>query len=217
MSLFNQLPWRNLRLPQSLRPLALDLVERLLVIGLSGWLLHRLLSAGLEIGHVLLAISEGLSVLFIIIRRPSRQLSHRPGMWLLAFGASTAPLLVFPTSDNWHLVPAGFAALLLVAGVATQVTAKVTLGRSFGMVPAHRGLKLCGPYRLVRHPMYFGYLLAHLGFLLCNPSTWNFTVYAVAYALQISRLLAEERLLACDEQYRQYLGQVRYHLIPGVF
>jgi protein-S-isoprenylcysteine O-methyltransferase Ste14 len=65
--------------------------------------------------------------------------------------------------------------------------------------------------------MYFGYLLVHVGFLLLNPSLWNVTVYVLAYALQVPRLLVEERLLARDQAYAQYQRQVRFRLIPGVF
>jgi hypothetical protein len=35
-----------------------------------------------------------------------------------------------------------------------------------------------GPYRLVRHPIYFGYLIGHVGFLLANFSWRNATVLA---------------------------------------
>jgi protein-S-isoprenylcysteine O-methyltransferase Ste14 len=65
--------------------------------------------------------------------------------------------------------------------------------------------------------MYTGYLVSHLAFLLMNPTWWNLGVYAFCYALQTPRLLAEERLLARDPQYRDYQAAVRYRLIPGVF
>jgi protein-S-isoprenylcysteine O-methyltransferase Ste14 len=102
-------------------------------------------------------------------------------------------------------------------GMVIQVLAKLALGRSLGCVPAHRGLKLSGPYGCVRHPMYAGYLLSHLAFLLMNPTWWNLTAYALAYVLQVPRLLAEERLLAHDPQYRAYQAAVRYRLVPFVF
>jgi protein-S-isoprenylcysteine O-methyltransferase Ste14 len=102
-------------------------------------------------------------------------------------------------------------------GLLVQVWAKLTLGRSLGLVPAHRGLKISGPYRYVRHPMYAGYLLSHLAFLLVNPTWWNLAVYGLAYGLQVPRLLAEERLLRQDPNYHTYESMVRSRLIPGVF
>ena len=102
-------------------------------------------------------------------------------------------------------------------GLIVQVHAKLILGRSFGCVPAHRGLQLSGPYRFVRHPMYAGYLLSHIAFLLVNPTLRNVAAYAFCYALQIPRLLAEERFLAIDPKYREYQANVTSRLIPGIF
>jgi protein-S-isoprenylcysteine O-methyltransferase Ste14 len=202
---------------RSLVPLVLDVVERVTVAGFCLWLLVRLLAAGISVGNLLLAFSEGLNTLLTIIRRPTDQVSRRPWEWLLAIGATTVVLWVVPTSPDQILVPDAVATPLLLVGLLVQIAAKLTLGRSFGLVPAHRGLKLSGPYRLVRHPMYFGYLLVHVGFLLLNPSLWNLTLYVLAYSCQVPRLLVEERLLARDPAYAQYQRQVRFRLIPGVF
>jgi protein-S-isoprenylcysteine O-methyltransferase Ste14 len=62
-----------------------------------------------------------------------------------------------------------------------------------------------------------GYVMLHLGFFLLNPSVWNFSVFAVLYAIKIPRILAEERLLSQDQDYRNYMTKVRSRLIPGVF
>ena len=197
----------------------LDWTERLLLLAFYGWLVVRLLDGYRDSGDVaslLLLPSEGLIVFFMLIRRPPSELSRRWAEWLLALAASCAPLLATPTSGG-GLVPAAVGAAVLLMGMLVQLHAKVTLGRSFGCVPAHRGLKLHGPYRFVRHPMYAGYLLGHLGFLLLNPGPWNLAVYALAYGLQIPRLLAEERLLGRDPGYRAYQIGVRYRLIPGLF
>jgi protein-S-isoprenylcysteine O-methyltransferase Ste14 len=102
-------------------------------------------------------------------------------------------------------------------GLLVQLHAKLTLGRSIGCIPANRGLKLAGPYRFVRHPMYAGYLLSHLAFLAMNPTAWNLAVYALCYGVQVPRLMAEERLLGGDPRYREYQAAVRYRLIPGLF
>jgi protein-S-isoprenylcysteine O-methyltransferase Ste14 len=40
-------------------------------------------------------------------------------------------------------------------------------------MPANRGVVSSGLYRLVRHPIYMGYLITHAGFLLANPTVWN--------------------------------------------
>jgi protein-S-isoprenylcysteine O-methyltransferase Ste14 len=194
-------------------------VERLLLLAFFGWLVARLLEGywlGGGVANLLLLPSEGVVVFFVLIRRRPRELSRHPGEWLLAMAASCSPMLV-DRGVGYALVPPLVAAAVLVLGMLVQLHAKLSLGRSFGCVPAHRGLTLGGPYRFVRHPMYAGYLVSHLAFLLMNPTLWNLGVYALCYALQVPRLLAEERLLAHDPHYRDYQAVVHYRLIPGVF
>lgn len=198
---------------------ACDLGERLIVLAVYVGLVARLIVSTWQAGqpaNLLLIPSEGLVVVFLLFRRRTDQISMRWQDWLLALSATLSPMLVEPGVAQ-ALVPVTLGATLLIMGTIIQVHAKLTLGRSFGCVPAHRGLKLAGPYRFVRHPMYAGYLLSHLAFLLMNPTLRNVAAYAVCYALQIPRLVAEERLLANDRQYREYQATVKYRLIPGIF
>jgi protein-S-isoprenylcysteine O-methyltransferase Ste14 len=65
--------------------------------------------------------------------------------------------------------------------------------------------------------MYAGYLFVHIGILLLMPTVFNLLIYALGWWAQILRLLAEERLLSQDPQYREYMQQTRWRLIPGVF
>lgn len=198
---------------------ACDAAERLIVLALYAALVLRLARPEGERGpltNLLLIASEGIAVMLLLARRPTRQISTRWHEWLLAFSATAAPLLVRQGAGT-TLAPVSLAAALLVAGMVIQIHAKLALGRSFGCVPANRGLKIAGPYRFVRHPMYAGYLLSHVAFLLANPTLWNAGVYLVTYALQVPRIFAEERFLADDPRYRQYERAVRYRLIPGVF
>ena len=105
----------------------------------------------------------------------------------------------------------------MAIGLFVQISAKIILGRSFGIVAANRGVKVAGPYRFVRHPMYAGYIINHIGFLLAFPSLWNVALYSTELVIQITRLLREEALLNQDKSYRDYASQVRYRLLPKVF
>jgi protein-S-isoprenylcysteine O-methyltransferase Ste14 len=103
-------------------------------------------------------------------------------------------------------------------GTGWQFTSKFFLGRSFGLLPAQRGLVLNGPYRLVRHPIYLGYLIGHIGFLLVNFSWRNLAVLALLYAAQVHRILREEAVLAANNaEYRAYQQRVRWRLLPFIF
>jgi protein-S-isoprenylcysteine O-methyltransferase Ste14 len=188
------------------------------ILALYGWLVARLWTGFWDDGKVinlLLLMSEGLVIVFVLFRRRATNVSRRPAEWLLAFAVTCLPMLATPGGES--LLPPLVPVSLLLVGMIVQLHAKVTLGRSIGMIPANRGLKLGGPYRFVRHPMYAGYLIGHVAYLLANPTWWNLAVYALGNGLQVVRLLAEERLLARDEQYVAYRERVPYRLIPSVF
>jgi protein-S-isoprenylcysteine O-methyltransferase Ste14 len=197
----------------------LDAVEKLIAAGLYVWLVWRIVAGFVAHGgaaSLFILPSEGLVLVFLLLRRRANELSIDPWHWLLAFGATVSPMLVVTGVDR-PLVPPAIAAALMTMGTLVQLHAKLTLGRSFGCVPAHRGLQLVGPYRLVRHPIYAGYFIAHLAFLIVNPTAWNLAAYAIGYAFQIPRMIVEERFLARDPEYAAYLARVRWRLIPGIF
>lgn len=160
-------------------------------------------------------VSEGLIILLLVFRRESRRLSRHPWDWIVALGGSFTVLLVRPAATA--IAPEYIGVALLCAGTGFEIYAKVFLGRSFGIVAADRGIVVGGPYRIVRHPIYLGYFVTHVGFLLANWSPRNLALYVVVYIFQISRILAEERILGEDESYRAYCQRVRFRLIPGVY
>jgi protein-S-isoprenylcysteine O-methyltransferase Ste14 len=156
-------------------------------------------------------------VAFLLIRRSTSEISLRPVDWIVAVLGTTAPLLVRPSGGE-ALVSVYYVCVpLMLAGFFLQFAAKLTLARSFGVVPANRGVKIDGPYRILRHPMYAGYLLTQIAFVLNDPTLWNAAVYSVALGLQISRILAEVRVLNCDPAYREFAVAVPYRLAPGIF
>jgi protein-S-isoprenylcysteine O-methyltransferase Ste14 len=160
-------------------------------------------------------VSEGLVILLLVFRRESHRLSMRPWDWIVALGGSFTVLLVRPATTT--IAPEFLGVTLQLAGTVFEIYAKVFLGRSFGIVAADRGIVVGGPYRIVRHPIYLGYFVTHVGFLLANWSPRNIALYIVIYFFQISRILSEERILSEDAAYREYCGRVRFRLIPGVF
>ncbi len=196
-----------------------DVLEKVVVVLLLGTLASRLIPSVIETGHYqnwLLLLAESCVVFFVLFRRSSNSISLRPLDWALGFGGTLAPMLVIPSSDT-PIVPVALCSFLIIGGMLFQVYAKFTLRLSFGVIAANRGVKASGPYRFMRHPMYAGYALTHLGFLLSGPSWWNFGVYSLALALNISRILAEERVLMADPAYQELSRNVRYRMIPLIF
>jgi protein-S-isoprenylcysteine O-methyltransferase Ste14 len=205
--------------PVPRRVLVLDVVERMAILVLYGFFLASTLGSFLNtwnIGNLLMFITESILVGFVLCRKPAQHVSLRSQDWALAFGATSLPLLVRSSEGSGHAWDP-LAINLIFCGLAIQVISKLTLGRRFGIVAANRGICMSGPYRIVRHPIYMGYLFSHVGFLLLNPTWWNLAVYLAVYSLKIPRILAEERLLGMDLAYRNYCGVVRYRMIPGLF
>jgi protein-S-isoprenylcysteine O-methyltransferase Ste14 len=76
---------------------------------------------------------------------------------------------------------------------------------------------VAGPYALVRHPIYAGYLLSHIAFACAYPTAWNIVILAATDVALVLRALCEERVLAADGTYQIYCRRVAWHLVPGVF
>lgn len=196
----------------------LDLAERAAVAGLLVLLCSRLIAGYRDTGQwidLLLLASESLVVFFVIIRRTTNAVSLRPRDWAFAAIGTAGPLMVIP--GGYAFLNQGGSGLLLLSGIALQLSAKFALRRSFGLVAANRGVKADGPYRFLRHPMYAGYLISHIGFLLANLSLWNLVIYVIADGMQILRIAAEERVLGDDPEYRSLCAGVRWRLIPFVY
>jgi protein-S-isoprenylcysteine O-methyltransferase Ste14 len=115
------------------------------------------------------------------------------------------------------LVPGPLTVALSMAGLAVVITGKMSLGRSFGLIPANRGIVSSGLYRLVRHPIYLGYLVTHAAFLAANPTAWNLAILLTADAALLARAVCEEGTLAADPSYRAYQQTVRWRVCPGLF
>jgi len=199
----------------SLWPRVIDRLEQAAIILLWVFLVRRMVDADNPLA-ILVLVAETSIVVLNTIRRSTDDISVNPSDWVLAATATGVVMLVQPEPTPWPaLVPIGV--LLVTFGNLLQLSAKLFLLRSFGIAPANRGVKVNGIYKIVRHPMYAGYLITHIGVMVLMPSMLNFFIYFIGWTAQILRLLAEERLLGEDPSYREYMARVRWRLIPGIY
>lgn len=194
-----------------------DRLDQAIIIIIYTWFCVRLLPDGFPPKHAystMLLVSEGTVLLFALIRRPTEKITLNLKEWIVALGGTTAVLLVENSSATfWPEI----GAILILFGFSIHLGAKLSLRRSFGLVPADRGIKSTGLYAIVRHPMYLGYMISHVGFLLSVPSAWNFAVYLIAWPLFVLRIYFEENLLLQNVEYKAYADKVCYRVIPRVF
>ena len=196
-------------------PRLLDRIEQVVLIALWTWLVWRV--AGSPNIFAWLAIaSESVILFFLLFRRPTEAISTRAGDWFVAITATVAPMLLIMADSP--LFGLGWLALaLVIAGDAFQIWAKLVLRRSFGIAPANRGVKTGGPYALVRHPMYAGYIIAQVGVLIAIPSLFNLGVIALGWVAQVMRIRREEEMLMQDASYREMAARVPWRLFPGIW
>ncbi len=160
----------------------------------------------------LVAVNTAMVVMYVA-RSDAKAISRSVPLWLLAIAGTLMPLAMRPTASS------GFVAIGMVVqivGTVGIVSALLSLRRSFGIVPAHRGIRTAGLYKLVRHPLYASELLTLFGVVLARPSPLNLSAFGCACVLQILRATAEERFLGSDPVYSAYRARTKYRLIPGV-
>jgi protein-S-isoprenylcysteine O-methyltransferase Ste14 len=199
--------------PNSLTPL-IDLGERLVfVVALAFFYIANARSH--ELASILVVINNGTMVFFILFRRRASAISLDPLDWALALIGTFGGMLMRPGGSP--LIPQAAAAVLVLDGFAIELAAKLSLNRSFGIAPAIRGIQARWAYRVIRHPMYLGYLLINTGYVFANPTFYNLGVVTLTCGCQIGRILREEKFLLGDPAYRAYAEQVRFRLVPLLF
>lgn len=171
----------------------------------------------LTLNYLLLFVGEFISISLVLFARDTAKVGLSPVAFLCAM-AATFYYLYFNFDPGYNFFASRTVPELVQSlGIAFQIFAKLSLGRSFGLVPANRGVVTRGAYRLVRHPIYLGYLMGHVGFILGSFSAWNAGLLVVLYLLQGVRIIEEEKLLRKDLEYSAYASRVRWRAIPGIF
>jgi protein-S-isoprenylcysteine O-methyltransferase Ste14 len=193
---------------------AIRWTERAFLLLLSGGVIWRMLPEFSLHPHIVLVLaSEIAGVIFVLFQRK--------GTWAtsayttaIAFLGTAFPLLV--AAGGTAIAPNNISMAFVIFGTGIALVAKLSLRRSFGLVPANRGVKSGGAYRFVRHPMYTGYVFNHIGMLMTFFSAWNVAVYAAAWLLLYLRAIEEEKFLLTDPEYAAYANKVKGRIVPGL-
>jgi protein-S-isoprenylcysteine O-methyltransferase Ste14 len=203
--------------------------ERLVLLGRIGssaglgfsWVLFA--AASLHIFHVSgrpaglgAVVAEFVAVVLFVTRRQPEWASFAKGDWLVAAIGGFGVMAARPVAG--HLAGADwlYQSLQLI-GAALALMCLLSIGRSFGIVPANRGVQTRGAYGIVRHPIYASYMVIDAGYLLENLTLRNAVVLAVVFVCQLGRMHREEACLRKDPGYAEYMRHVRYRVLPYVY
>jgi protein-S-isoprenylcysteine O-methyltransferase Ste14 len=136
---------------------------------------------------------------------------------LATAGMMGVPMLLRPASPattGWLK----YAAISLeIIGLAYTQVSRIYLGRRFGLLPANRGIASNGPFRWVRHPIYSGWVVLTIGFLIAYPNPRNIAMFALSLPFLVWRISLEEEHLIEDPEYRAYVEKTPWRLFPGIY
>ena len=195
-----------------------ELAARVILVGLYAILTRNLLLDFLHTGRItglLLLATESLVIVFTLARRPAQIVDRSPVSVVVTSLSILGPLLVRTASGSF--LPDVVTTIASGIGLSITIAGKLSLGRSFGIVPANRGVVISGIYNVVRHPIYAGYVITHIAFALAHPLLWNAIILAIADLALMARALREEIILKDDATYEAYCRRVTWHVVPGVF
>jgi protein-S-isoprenylcysteine O-methyltransferase Ste14 len=149
----------------------------------------------------------------------SRELRVRAVVFaLLLFVVRAGALRSYsPNTEPWR---SGLGLTLFALGIGFAVWARVHIGRNWGTPMSQKDepeLVTSGPYRLVRHPIYSGILVAGIGTAVALSWTW-LVVTLLAGSYFIYSATVEERYLTeqFPEAYPKYRRSTKM-LVPFVF
>jgi protein-S-isoprenylcysteine O-methyltransferase Ste14 len=189
---------------------------------LAAWFLIAMLPAGREVNFSLAGAANlvWLTGAAIMAVMSFARFAPRSATVNLRTIAASGAMLILPSFmrpiDRSTGALATFGLVFELIGVILTQVARVYMGRSFGILPANRGIVSKGPFRWARHPIYFGWLLLSIGYAMSYANPRNIILIVATLPFMVWRIHQEEAHLITDPEYRGYMAHVRHRLLPGI-
>ncbi|MEY4524052.1 MAG: hypothetical protein RIR27_1128 [Pseudomonadota bacterium] len=149
------------------------------------------------------------------------------GAWYVVIQGILIGLILFGPQGSLLISSEPLASILQSCGIAIgllatliMVIAVINLGKNLTPLPCPKDNAILiqnGLYQLVRHPIYFGVLLAALAWLLIFPGIY-ILIYAIGlfFLFDIKARREEVWLVERFPEYRDYQRRVK-KLIPAIY
>jgi protein-S-isoprenylcysteine O-methyltransferase Ste14 len=158
-----------------------------------------------------------LLALLIMTRSPAK--AHADGLLprIAAFVGSYLPWTITFFGKTDQALPNLMSTACVLIGTVLMLVTIRHLGRSFSLVPQARSVVQTGPYRWIKHPLYFAEEIVIVGVVLQYLTPVTVIILVLHIGIQVCRILYEEDLLRrnCAE-YSSYEAS-RWRLIPYVW
>ena len=154
-----------------------ELVFKIVYILYSYIFLYRFLNDYIQNGSLsslIYIMFEIALIVMVIIRKLPKEVTVKSSDCFYAIFGAILPLMIIPdylASDSNYLLA------LQVIGVVISGLGLLSLNSSFGLIPANRGVKQNGFYRVIRHPMYCGYIISISAVVFQNLTQFNFLIF----------------------------------------
>ena len=124
-----------------------------------------------------------------------------------------------PAPWSWllHAVQAAGAVLTVAAARHLDVLELSGVAQAIARAPSAKGLDDHGPYGLVRHPIYFAWLLVVWPTPGMNGTRLVFAITSTVYLLVATPYEERDLRRHFGEAYSKYSKKVPWRLIPGIY
>jgi protein-S-isoprenylcysteine O-methyltransferase Ste14 len=158
-----------------------------------------------------------LVALLIMTRSPAKAQADGLLPRIAAFVGTYLPWTITFFGQTDQALPNLLSTACVLTGLIMMLVTIRHLGRSFSLVPQARSVVQSGPYRWIKHPLYFAEEIAILGVVLQYLTPVTVIVFVLHIGVQVCRILYEEDLLRrnCPE-YSSYEAS-RWRLVPYVW
>jgi protein-S-isoprenylcysteine O-methyltransferase Ste14 len=121
------------------------------------------------------------------------------------------PLAAQVIAMLFHMFGSAFSSWAIVSNAFFSGTVRIQADRGHAVA-------LAGPYGIVRHPGYAGWMISNVATVIMLGSLWALFPAVIAVVALVARTALEDRTLREElPGYADYAERVRYRLVPGVW